>query len=423
MSCSDPSRTVRLVLDRRKFLGAAAAGLLGGCHAAARSGRSLESSAKEGGLRSVLPVREEPLRLDLFPLLAMPVSEEHLQAAARTVLPPVNLKKYPLAVVYHALRLWGPEATLDDVEFLRSDLEGCFGRKMLEIMLDERAFRSLSAALIDHVLEPSEYGVFVRTTADPVWGREAASTHPGTYLQVCGESGVASARPLFVGGTTRFAVADVVRDEARRVHPDGELEWTVNGLGRYLEIRRWQNRFGEWVGFDRMAGRLLEEPWGRGPCLGTHVPYALAALVNLQRHSALMSAECSRRVIQRLKEIGALLSERQGKDGAWDQGWSGDAGAARPEPPVFDIDINPIIATGHHLEWMTICPPEYRPEPAVIARAAEYLAGRVVEIESFAKADWHRFLPFSHAGKALFGLRGNQFAVWPGEADRESTST
>lgn len=401
----------RCLFDRRSFVAGIAAGLLGGCGGIGGSGRSRANSKAQGGLAALLPVRAEPLQLELYPESTLLLSESELKAVARVGLPPLRLKKYPIAVVYHAVRLWGRAATFSECEFARPELRGCFGRRMVDIMLDDGAFQSLSAALVDRLMEPSQYGVLVRTTQDGGWGYEAASTHPGTYLQVLGELGVPSGERLRLVDGGEFTVADVVRDDARRVHPDGELEWVANGLGRYVGIRQWQNRFGEWVGFDAIAESLLRRPLGRGACLGTHVPYALAALASLQQQESLISAANQTRIIQRLQEIVALLSERQRKDGAWDGGWFGESEQPSQKPPVFDVDLESIEATGHHLEWMTICPPQWRPAPEVIARAATYLAKTLPEVESFVTADWHRYLPFSHAVKALFGLQGKAFAV------------
>jgi hypothetical protein len=185
------------------------------------------------------------------------------------------------------------------------------------------------------------------------------------------------------------------------------------GLPRYLSTPRWKNRWGEEISLDEIVGRLVERKLGSGACLGAHVPMALAIVssLNQQARPRLISPQTEERVHARLKEISGLLTRTQGADGSWGLDWH-DPGARQAGLPQSYLrgDNGKMVATGHHLEWMTQCPPELRPRDEVLAMAATYLARTLPGLTPEIEADFHVFAPATHAVRALLNVRGVRWA-------------
>lgn len=121
------------------------------------------------------------------------------------------------------------------------------------------------------------------------------------------------------------------------------------------------------------------------------------------------AATCAR-IERYLRDLSVMLAGTQRGDGAWGSTWF-------QHPTLDDVaesDRALMIAAGHHLEWMTICPPGLRPKGGTMRAAAEYCASRIPTFEPAVESDWHFYYPLTHAVKALYGLRGKRFAEWRG---------
>src|SRR5262249_21293563 len=152
-----------------------------------------------------------------------------------------------------------------------------------------------------------------------------------------------------------------------------ELEWVTCGLARYLAVTDWQNRFGQRLSFDDLTDILVKRPFGQSACEGTHVPYALATLLNAHATAPLLSDGKALEVRERLLEYRKLLAGRQQPDGSWTAGWWEDERTGEHHRSGASDGIQgKITATGHILEWMVILPPHLRLEPAALRRAADF---------------------------------------------------
>lgn len=368
----------------------------------------------EVGNAAAIRVRAQPRAVDVFPLDALEIDRNQLEVAVRSVRPRFGSYKLPLMVIYHALRVWGPDAPFGDTG-VAADSEGSLrGRGLfLEILTDTAAYRRYSKFTLDRLLAPSPYGVQVISTSDAGWGRQWGSTHIGKYLQVMGELGVPSERPLALDEGRRARLADVVRDEAARVREAVELEWVTIGLGFYLDAAEWQNQDGRPVSFADLAVWLAAKPPGQGACKGTHVCYALASLLSFQRRDKLLNSATEAAVRSRLREYGALLTRSQAADGSWGNDWAEDSTQRARKTPGPDLPTDRITATGHHLEWMLIAEPALRPKPDVLKRAATYLARSAPSYRRLIEEDFHAYLPISHAVRAMILATGQR---WGDEA-------
>jgi hypothetical protein len=312
--------------------------------------------------------------------------------------------------------LWGKSASFSSRQFINSRVRNDgWGASAFGSLIDDAIFEEVVSAFGKPLLVPSEFGVAVLTTKDPEWGREWASTHPGKFEQVMAELGVHSKQKLAMRAEGEFTLGDVLNDSARRIHRDVECEWSAVGLASYLDADCWQNRFGQWITFDDMAGWLLSCQFGEGACRGTHVPFATAVLCQLAENGyrTLRAGTCHS-LRSRLRETVQLLSGGLGRDGAWPEYWW--PRSSRSDEADFrglGAEFVKILVTGHHLEWMSLCEHRDRPEEHVLERAIVYLLKRIPDYAEVMKKDWFVFLPISHAVRAVCKLQGIE---WPSEA-------
>jgi hypothetical protein len=368
------------------------------------------SRAEVGAFGSPLPVHDLPVPVTYYPLEQAVGTEADLAAAADTVRPYFGRNKVPISLVYHALRVWGPRAPFGAEESHVLDGEGLCGDGLfLRILTNQAAYQAYSQFTLDRLLVPSPFGVQVVTAVDAGWGQEWGSTHVGKYLQVMADLGVPAATPLQLDGGRQASLTDVVWDEARRCHPAEEPEWLTCGLARYLAVPRWQNRFEQWLAFDDLADQLTLRPFGKGACLGTHVPNALATLLNAHTHRPLLAPDREAAVRRRLREYSRHLTKHQRPDGSWGPDWAAGEAAGVPLGGIV-LEQGSLLATGHHLEWMCLCPPDLRPDALVLERAARFLMRHIPSFNRWIREDFHLYMPVSHAVRAVVLANGKAWA-------------
>jgi hypothetical protein len=358
-----------------------------------------------------LRVREQPLVIDFFPMKNPPLSDEECRRAVETIRPYFKNNKVPIMCVYHALRVWGPDAPFGDDSVRFEPRQGLLGRGLFtNILLDTATYRQYSAFTLDHLLTRSPYGIQVISTTDDGWGQEWGSTHIGKYIQVTGEMGIPASEAVRLDDGQPACVADIVRDEAMRLNKYVELEWVSIGLSLYLDQADWNNRFGQRISFDQAARELVARPPGKGACLGAHVPYSLASLLASDRLRPILSKEMRAAVIDRLGEYSGHLSRVQAADGSWGKDWALAQPLDSRQPALAGNESDRLTATGHHLEWMAICPASIRPADDVLARAASYLVRNMSRTRAMIDEDFHTYPPATHAVRALLLLSGKRWA-------------
>jgi hypothetical protein len=309
---------------------------------------------------------------------------------------------FKTARALHAFRLWGPDAAFPAASFTHPFGGRVFtGAELTAYLLDHRAYHRIAPGDAPLLLR-TPYGVRVRTYSAGVAGTFAGElAHPDDLLTACGEVGLPADTPLHTAdGEAR--VGDLVSDSVARFTPRQELEWTAEALARYLAPRRrWANRFGEEFSFDDAADALLARAPGRGACLGTHVPYALACLCRIDESHPILSPRARERVARRLRETSLLLVAARQGEGHWSGRWA---------PGVRDFPRTPaaeagaaVVATGHHLEWVALAPPECRPPRAVIGDAVR---GAFALLRGWGPGDRAgAYLELSHLARALCLLK------------------
>lgn len=174
--------------------------------------------------------------------------------------------------------------------------------------------------------------------------------------------------------------------------------------------RTWRDQFDTEHSFDELLSRLLETALGKGACGGTHVPYAVVAILRVDEQYPILSPEPRQKARQWLAKLARLLEDRWSMAGGWTRTWAGPV----DKQFIFGDDLlDRITVTGHHLEWMALAPPELRVSDACLRRAAAGLRADVDALRPLQHRAFKSLLPVSHGARALSLLRGeNPFRLW-----------
>jgi hypothetical protein len=355
---------------------------------------------------------EQPRSAPVYPIQGTKQWSETLPAAALAVKPYFRDNKIPIALIYHALRVWGPRVPFEPSE-VAAKWDGIKRDHLfLDILTNDALYERYSRFTIDRLLDRSPLGVRIVTAGDAGWHTEWASTHVGKYVQVMADLEIPSSVPLQLrdGGAT---LADALRDETLRYDYSQESEWICCGLPRYLSTPRWRNRFDDEITLDELVTRLAGREFGQGACYGTHVPMALAVILGVNRNAErpLIHPETERRISTRLIEISELLTHSQASDGSWSPDWHKPSSRIADSPQSYRRNNNLRVAvTGHHLEWMTHCPPQLRPGEDCLAAAALFLSRRLPQQKEEIELDFHAYAPATHAVRALLNACERRWA-------------
>lgn len=121
-------------------------------------------------IRSEAPAfLESPRDVSIFPLLGTSSWSENLPAISRTVKPYFGDNKIPIALIYHALRVWGshapfgPNTVSPKFHGIKQD------HLFIDILTNYRHYQQYSRFTIDRLLDPSPCGVRVVTAMDAGW--------------------------------------------------------------------------------------------------------------------------------------------------------------------------------------------------------------------------------------------------------------
>jgi hypothetical protein len=355
-----------------------------------------------------LPIRKEPIPVPAIPTESRFMTTDECRRVCQVALPATRVRRFLPAYILHALRLWGQEAEFPQLQFLRTDLNGAWGHRFLGAMTQDDVYQSLAKFQLPHLLVASDFGVRAAVRGEATFGSDFGVPHFGTFLQVMAECDVPSTYRLKLATDGSYVLADVAQDDALSLHLSRELEWVTCGLARYAEPPNWINRFGQDVSFDTITTRLLQHNPGMRTCNGCHIPYALATLLSVHNTTPRLSEATAKQARRRLREWSRRLAMNQNPDGSWPLDWFSDDPRNRSRMTGGSATLDMIKVTGHHLEWMALCPEDMRPRPAIILRAARYLVGAIPAMRAAVQRDWHPFLPVSHAVRSLLLLSGTR---------------
>jgi hypothetical protein len=354
------------------------------------------------------PIRPVPVAIQPPGDLADLVPDAELRRLLEQLVP--SWFSFKTSRVLHAFRLWGPKATFPASLYRHPfEFRVFSGEELRAYLLDHRAFRRLVPAEVP-LLVRTPYGVEARSYPS---GREAhfagALGHADDLLVACAEVGLPTDAVLYAAdpqagpeGVSQATVGDIVRDTVARFTIRQELEWTTEALARYLAPRAgWANRFGEAFTFDQVATALLARPRGQGPCLGTHVTYALTCLWRIGEQHPILSAQVRDRIARYLRDVSLMVVAARLPAGHWGAHWAtgrpAKAGAAEADM------VGALACTGHHLEWIALAPPDLRPPREQVRRAVRCVLRVAAGYNTYMRSEY--YLDLTHLARALCLLK------------------
>ncbi|SIO07638.1 hypothetical protein SAMN05444166_2326 [Singulisphaera sp. GP187] len=351
---------------------------------------------------TIVRIRERPLQAIVYPFaFSRSITPAALERAMNVARPRFKLKRLPVPLVLHALRLWGSNTKCQVLTVDSNKPSWTDGPKLADILLNDKSFVGNSSYVMQHYLERSRWGIQVATDAELRESGARAASHVGKFHDTMARIGMSSSTRLYLHDGTTATLGDAIVDEAVRYHVDGEIEWSSQALFSYVSSSRWVDRYGQVVDKERIVLNLLDKDLGTGSCHGMHVPMALATALNIHGQMPFLSSSTVNLVRSRLQSYARLLESSQDNDGSWKPLWyaknsSTDHGGVYKHPLVRQLDV-----VGHHMEWLIICPPELRPHDHVLNRSVMFIINRMPEIDDTVLNDWHHYLPISHAARVL----------------------
>lgn len=318
------------------------------------------------------------------------VSDEDLAAVLKQIQPPFDRKEMKPNFVEHALRAWGIDATFQNPNVVS-------GKEMLEFLTDNAKYIQSWGAEMRPLLQERPRGMAVR------WGTETgASYHHDHWLACVTEAGAPLTTEVF-GPTRHGTLNDVLQEALRDFRLDErETEWTVMAFGLWIPpTRQWTGSEGRHYSFDLLAERLMRGQKQLGVCAGTHRVYSMMLLIRLDDEFDILSDAIRQQVYGYLEFVRDAITAAQFEDGHWPSNWPD--GKAAVEKPVDEQEYKKVIATGHHLEWMSIAPPDLLIPEAQIKKAMDWV---IATTKKQKKSDLKQMFTFySHVGAALCNWR------------------
>jgi len=322
------------------------------------------------------------------------VSDAGLTTVLRKIRPRFSRRQLRPNHVEHALRAWGKDAEFSGLP--GDDSNVLSGREMLDVLLNHgRYIRSWNGEA-DPLLSRNDGGLSVR------WGGHdiSGSVHHDHLLASLTEAGVSLDETVYPPTGEPMTFGDVLQQALRDFQPDEkEIEWSAMAFGLWLPptTTSWTNSAGRRITFDLIARRLLRGHPKFGTCSGTHRVYSLVLLYRLDQEFGFLRKSTRGAVRSHLRRMRNLITASQFPDGHWSSNWS--EGRSAVTRPISEPHYKSVIATGHHLEWLAIAPPEFHPPREVVRKAARWLV-RDVQRKSPEQILAH-YTFYSHVGNAL----------------------
>lgn len=356
--------------------------------------RQREVIAKVTGKPAVLDVDlAQAGRSDVLPLYddAEVIADEDLANVLRAVIPRFSRNHLRPNLVEHALRTWGSEITFRHPDAIS-------GPQMKEFLTDMTRFMDSWQNTGAPLMEARGDGVYVRWAED-----SSSSVHHDHTLAALTEGGLTLDDPVFTS-VRRMRVRDILAEAMRDFRPDErETEWSALSFTTWLAAERatvWHNGESRRISFDMLADRLMRGHKRDGVCLGTHRIYSLMVMLRLndQQEGTLLAESTALNIRSFLTEVRDLIIASQSADGSWPANWMDGAEAEAKADPK-EKGYKRVIATGHHLEWLSIAPEEFHPPAHQIRHAARWLVNNIAETPQEEIDRNYTF--YSHVGKAL----------------------
>jgi len=319
------------------------------------------------------------------------VSDEELGAVLKKIVPRFSRSHLRPNLVEHALRTWGSEVVFKNPDAIS-------GPQMKDFLTDSAKYMESWGQDNPPLMELTAEGIHVRWGGDP-----SSSVHHDHTLAALTEAGLALDAPVFTN-VRALQVRNVLAEALRDFHLDErETEWSAMSFALWMAPQKtsvWHNGEGRQITFDMVAERLMRNHKRDGVCLGTHRVYSLMLMIRLneQYGGTLITPQTVSEIMAYLQTVRDMIIASQSADGSWPTNWTDGAEAETKADPKEKAHKR-VIATGHHLEWLSIAPLELHPPREQILKAADWLVQNVKETPQ-AEID-QNYTFYSHVGKAL----------------------
>jgi hypothetical protein len=318
------------------------------------------------------------------------VSDEDLAAVLKQIQPTFDRKQMKSNFVEHALRAWGVDATFQNPKVLS-------GQEMLGFLTDNAKFVESWGREVGPILQARPHGIGIH------WGTDLCASYHHDHLLACvTEAGAPLTTPVYAP-TRRGTLYDVLQESLRDFRLDErETEWTAMAFGLWIPPEKtWIGGEGRQYSFDLVATRLMRGEKTMGVCAGTHRVYSLMLLIRLDDQFHILSENSRQIVYSYLESVRDAITHSQFEDGSWPTNWPD--GKAAVEKPLDEPEYKRVIATGHHLEWMSIAPQDLLiPEPQ-LKKAMDWV---IANTKKKTKAELKQtFTFYTHVGAALCNWR------------------
>ena len=281
---------------------------------------------------------------------------------------------------------------------------------LLQLLTDGVFCRSETSHGSSYIIR-SAYGKHVvYDSADATGNRREA--HFGQLVATLAEAAVPSGTTVVDDDGGVGNVSDLVNDLAMRYSNRAEQEIVAVSLASYLVPGcEWCNANGSDLSVDTVACNLAGKRIGKGACAGVHQLYAVAYLLSWDQECKVLRSRTRSLCRNLLKRVSHRLALSQDMSGGWDGNWWGDGDSERLWPGQSNNSMNSLSATGHHLEWIAIAPPDCCPEPIVVRRAIEGCVDLLKELRQNTSEGFKVMLPALHAARAIVLLAKETFSL------------
>jgi hypothetical protein len=255
----------------------------------------------------------------------------------------------------------------------------------------------------------------------------AAQPHVGQAIAELALLGIELDRPVIVPDGIA-TVDDIVNDVIANLSLDGEFEWSALAVVLFRpDQSEWTNRYGRTIEVDDVVGALITKNLATASCGGTHTLFALAAILQIDGEHHLLTPQTRKQVHDYLQKSSQFVTSLQRADGAFDSRWNQyieseswyheicckSEGPQRVKPSIertrriqrelaSDSEFGRLLATGHHLEWFLLLPPELQPPPATFESACRFLKQSLIDAKVETRDSY--YCPYSHAISVLTTL-------------------
>lgn len=337
--------------------------------------------------------RLEPYRVEPFYNRPDLVSDEDLKMVLQKVRPVFPRRGTKSNYIEHALRIWSKDATF-------ADEAAWSGAEMVDYLTDHAKYIVAWDQPVT-LIEDRPEGLGIK------WGRDlGSSVHHDHWLASLTEAGVSLDHPVYGPGRFDHTLRDVLNESLRDFELDErEVEWTAMAFGLWLPpTREWVGRDGRRFSFDLLVDRLTRGSFQWGVCAGTHRVYSLMLLVRLDDEFDVLSDEGRATAWSYLEQVRDRIVVSQYDDGRWATDWP--IGESSKLNPADEPLHKQVIATGHHLEWLSIAPVELHPPAETIAKAMQWIIQTTRERTQEEVSGHYTF--YSHVGAAVANWRSER---------------